>query len=208
MNIAAYGTVFNLVQNRQTLNLDQAKEILQNAFVKVGIAANNIGVSFDGKHLVPSADFMGQTHKKCEFTAHVSSQGVEICKVSQGKAKARKTVAKLQQSYTGDELAVQYILACGTIKIEGKGARSTNRGSGYTLTIDSGDTQEARSMVKRLTTIVNKDSRNDKATGNLYLTTEDEVGDVMIACGLGELFIEKAEIGEMEVWSAELRNLV
>jgi len=83
LNIAAYGTLFNLVQEKQTLSLDGATEVLNNAFVKVGIQANYLGVCLDGKHLVPSADFMGQSHKKCEFTAAVASQGVTIKKVAQ-----------------------------------------------------------------------------------------------------------------------------
>ena len=83
LNIAAYGTAFNLVQDKQTLSLDGAKKIINNAFVKVGISANNLGVYLDGKHLVPSADWMGQSHKKCEFTAAVEAQGVTIKKVSQ-----------------------------------------------------------------------------------------------------------------------------
>lgn len=207
MNIAAYGSVFNLVQNRQTLNLDQAKEILQNAFVKVGIAANNLGVSFDGTHLVPSADFMGQTHKKCEFTAHVTSQGVKVTKVSKTRQNAAKAKRRNLKGVDSDavEYAVEYIKEYGTLRIEGVGGRKTNFGNGYTLTINSGDANEARQQAEVLTIIENND-KND-SDGVYKLTCMAEVAAIMEGIGLGKAFYAIAEsIGKGEVVNRKLTD--
>jgi len=194
MHVTNYGTAFVLLQDERILSEAEAVTIFQGAFERINVVSPMLGVSFDGTHLMPSIGGMGQSHLKCEFTLTIKAQA-EITSLSKAKAQARKAVAKLRKAYRGnaDGLAVAYVTMFGTLKIEGEGARATNYGVGYTLTVNSGDTAEARKMVEKLTKIRNKDSRNDKAMEQLHLTMEAEVTDVMLACGFGEMFLEILE---------------
>jgi len=208
MNIASYGIVFHLELSGRILSIAEATEILSIAFKKINLHSDNVGVSFEDDKLIPSENWMAQTYKKVEFTCAVINQGILIRKVGAKHAATRRAIAKLRQVATNGSFDTDYIRSCGTIKIEGIGARATNRGDGFTLTVASGDTQEAKAVVEKFTTIKNKDCRNKKATEVLVLTMYDEVADVMIALGLGDLFIEKAEsIGANETWSRSLCEL-
>ena len=190
MNVPSYGTSFVLIQDERILSIEEVKEIFHGVFGKIKLVAAVLGVSFDGNYLMPSANGMAQSHLKCEFTLSVKAQA-EIVRLSVARERVRKSIAKLRKAHKGDadSFAVEYVRTFGTLKIEGEGARATNYGIGCTLTINGGDTQEAREVVEMLTTIVNKDSRNERALESLYLTTIDEVCDIMIACGLGDEFL-------------------
>ncbi|MFW5871465.1 MAG: hypothetical protein ACOCUT_00005 [bacterium] len=194
LNVSNYGTDYVLIANNHILDNEEINKLFLNTLAEIGIDSPMMGVTFDGLYLVPSVGGFAQTHKKCEFTMAIKAQA-EIAKLSAARGRMRKAISKLKKEHKGskDEFAIAYVKAFGTIKIEGEGARSTNYGIGCTLTVNSGDAQEAKEIIEKMTIVCNKDSRNNRATHSFYLTTENEVADVMIACGFGDYFLQIIE---------------
>jgi hypothetical protein len=204
MNLAT----FNLTKNGNAVSAEDVIEIINKAADKVGIVAQHIGVFFDGKHLIPSVMGMGQTHKKCEFTGAIKAQGCEVEKVRKpSKVRQAAAKSKLRDLSAADanqvEYATEYLREYGTLRIEGVGGRKTNYGNGYTLTINSGDAQDAREQAETLVVIQNSDK--NEGVGVYKLTRMDEVAAAMQAVGLGAKFYSIAEsIGKGEVYQRKL----
>lgn len=198
-----YGTDYYLIDNGRILSEEEALIILSNNLSNVGLSDNNgIGISFDGTHLVPTVNGMAQTHLAPTFTVKVKGEA-EVKKAS----KSRRTAVKARRIKSTDkdeaEYAAEYIREYGTIHIEGIGGCKTNYGNGYTLTINSGDADEARRMAEVFTVIVNNDK--NEGEGVYKLTCMAEVGAVMEAIGLGNVFHSVAEtIKKGQVWTKKL----
>ena len=106
MNISNYGTQYVLINNDRILSLEEATEVFKEAFSKVRLVSPMLGASFDGSHLIPSADFMGKQYLKCEFMAQVKTQGIEVVKISKVRRNAAK--AKRRNLKAVDSETVEY----------------------------------------------------------------------------------------------------
>ena len=205
---------FNLSRNGEILPPEQVETIVANAAEAIGIVdgivGSFIGAFFDGKHLIPSIMGMGQTHKKCEFSAAVKAQGCEIEKIrkpSKNRQAAAKAKLRDLSAADGDQVAyaVEYLREYATLRIEGVGGRKTNYGNGYTLSINSGDAIDAREQAETLVVIQNDDK--NEGVGVYKLTRFDEVAAAMEAVGLGEKFLAiVATIGKGEVVQRKLSD--